>query len=83
MRLAEFTPEGGWKEQAYYTVWVKLSPYNVSHKAILYTGFLDRKTKQPGNYSALWNPTYKNGQVPVEAIYWLEIISEITDMRRE
>ncbi len=52
-------PEGGWKEQTYYLVWVSLFPSNMAHEAILHIGFLNADGA-PGGYSYVWAAGYED-----------------------
>ena len=49
-------PEWEWEPQSYYVVEVSESKGNPVFKGILYTGFLDAKTKTPLGYSGIFNP---------------------------
>lgn len=74
-------PEGGWKERTYYVVDVTFHATNPVHRAILYTGFWDKRRNCPGGYSSLFQGTYEGGKAYVGDLYTVKVISEITDMR--
>lgn len=44
-------PEGGWKERTHYLVEVAFSKFNVIHRSIFFTGFLNAKCGLPGGYN--------------------------------
>ncbi len=67
-------PNGGFKENAYYLVWVSFSSGNPVHKCIFFTGFLDEG--YPAGYNALFNPTYEyNSQI--SEVHYMKAIREI------
>ena len=60
-------PEGGWAENAVYLVDVAFRLNNPVHRAIFFTGFL--RNGQPGNYSALFNPSWDGNAHPNDLHY--------------
>lgn len=52
-------PEGGWEDHTWYIVDVKYASNNPVHRALFFTGFVDKKTNQPGAYS---------GVIPIEYV---------------
>jgi hypothetical protein len=76
----ERVPEGGWKRLTYYVVKVQLYPGNFIHRAILYTGFLD-KNGIPSGYAcyleASYGATLQLDQYPNAII---EVVSEVPDI---
>jgi hypothetical protein len=59
-------PKGGWLKKTYYVVNVSYGPNNPSHKAILYTGFLDL-SGNPGSYARIFSGSYGRLMHPSEA----------------
>lgn len=65
-------PKTGWKECAYYAVDIAFNRFNPVHRAIFYTGFLDKKGL-PAGYNQVWNPTGDNGR-NINDLYYLKVI---------
>ena len=78
---SKVAPPGGWKERTYYVVNVSFSPSNPEHRAILYTGFWDKKMNKPGGYSNLFQGSYESGKADPDEAYSVRVISEIEDMK--
>ena len=70
-------PPNGWVEHGVYVVEVAHHPANPIHIAIFYVGYLHEG--KPGNYNALWNPTW-DSSVPIEDIYYLKPINFLGPM---
>lgn len=62
-------PENGWEENTFYIVDVAFSSYNIIHRAIFYTGFLDGKNNSPGGYNEVWSPDYRDRNSIHETYY--------------
>jgi hypothetical protein len=78
---SENPPPDGWQAQTYYVVVVQFGYTNITHRAILYTGFLNGRDKTPGGYSCLFNPSYDDRIMDVEKLTRVGYISEITTMK--
>lgn len=74
-----FPPDGGWKSQTYYAVDVAFRNANVVHRAILFTGHVNRKGV-PESGNQIWNPTYDWPEF-VEGVYYLRAIAELGDKK--
>lgn len=68
-------PAGGWKERTYYVVETAINPCNVVHRAIFYSGFLDKG--EPAGYNVVWNATYSGATHKLHKYHYLKVISEI------
>ena len=80
--MNKFAPKGGWKERAYYVVEVCFNKDNPTHKAILYTGFLNRENKSLGGYSGIFNPTYEpEFQKQLQDIHFMRVVYQIEGMQ--
>lgn len=75
-----YPPAGGWKPQTYYVAHVAHRSTNVVHRAVFYSGFLD-KYKNPQGYNVVWNATYESGdQWPIHEAHYLRVVAEIPEM---
>ena len=73
-------PEGGWEPRTYYVVEVASRPTNPIHRAIFYSGFLNKG--EPAGYNAIWNATYEVGdQYPISKCHYLKVIAQIEGIR--
>lgn len=73
-----YPPKKGWEEETWYLVEVAFSKYNVIHKSLFYTGFLNGMPhrKFPGNYNILVNPTY-DLNYKISDIYYMRVIKKL------
>lgn len=67
-------PEEPWEPESYYVVNVSMRPGNPWHKAILYTGFLDKG--RPCGYSGIINPSYEPQFMPLNCDHRMLITVE-------
>jgi len=70
-------PEEGWKPHSYYVVEVSGHKGNPIFKAILYTGFLDEKTKCPLGCSGIFNPTMEPEFMELKHFEYIKAIRKI------
>ena len=70
-----YPPKKGWEENTWYLVEVAFDKYNVIHRSLFYTGFLNGMPhrKFPGNYNMLVNPTY-DYNYKIDDIYYMRVI---------
>jgi len=70
-------PEGGWERCSYYVVEVATHKRNPIFKAILYTGFLDKRTQQPLGYSGVFSSTLEPEFMDLKEFQYIKAIRKI------
>ena len=66
------TLEGGWEEREYYLVDVAFSEFNVIHRTIFYTGFLNNRV--PAGYNQFW---FQEDIMNLSKAYFVKAIAKI------
>ena len=78
-----YPPKKGWEENTWYLVEVAFDKYNVIHRSLFYTGFLNGMPhrKFPGNYNMLENPTY-DYNYKIDDIYYMRVIKKLLSNKK-
>lgn len=74
-KAAVEVPEGGWQPETFYVVEVSYNPYNPSHKALLYTGFLDARGV-PCGYAEFYSPNYE-GPIEFSCGHYVRVLANL------
>jgi hypothetical protein len=72
-------PEGGWQEQTFYWVRVKVSASNVPWVGIFYSGFLGKwrdGVVRPSAYATVWEGGSPSS-IGIERLWSLDVISKL------